>query len=185
MKYRPHDLLGLQGDNVKMVKIQLDGGKCTQNCEGTAGAKWELSSDSEVGSHGSPSSGWLCFFSPTENPVYSLSMCCSKCITRQQKSEKVPMVRDGFQNSHSCHQPKTALQIKKEKQGIWKKKFFFFDRVKSIKSVWPTSVALILHRLIYMLHLLYWVLTFTVIHKEKHMNQCLQGHSQLSTKCKF
>lgn len=30
------------------------------------------------------------------------------------------MVHDGFQNSHSCHQPKAALQIKKEKQAIKK-----------------------------------------------------------------
>lgn len=76
-------------------------------------------------------------------------------------------------------------RLRKKSKVLEKKKKFFLDRVKSIKSVWPTSVALILHRLIYMLHLLYWVLTFTVIHKEKHMNQCLQGHSQLSTKCKF
>lgn len=76
-------------------------------------------------------------------------------------------------------------RLRKKSKVLEKKKNFFLDRVKSIKSVWPTSVALILHRLIYMLHLLYWVLTFTVIHKEKHMNQCLQGHSQLSTKCKF
>lgn len=128
-------------------------GKCSQNCEGTAGAKRDLSSDSEVGSLGSPSSGWLCFFSPTEYSGYSLSMCCSKCITRQQKSEKVPMVHDGFQNSHSCHQPKTALQIKKEKQAI--KKRNVLARVKSMKSVSPTSVALILHRLTHMLHFLY------------------------------
>lgn len=76
-------------------------------------------------------------------------------------------------------------RLRKKSKVLEKKKKFFLDRVKSIKSVWPTSVALILHRLIYMLHFLYWVLTFTVIHKEKHMNQCLQGHSQLSTKCKF
>ena len=32
------------------------------------------------------------------------------------------MVCDRFQNSHSCHQPKTALQIKKEKTAMWGKK---------------------------------------------------------------
>lgn len=154
VEYRPHDLLGLQGNNVKPGKLQLYGGKCSQNHEGTAGAKRDLSSDSEVGSLGSPSSGWLCFFSPTENSVYPLSMCCFKCITRQQKSEKVPMVCDGFQNSRSCHQPKTALQIKKEKQAI-KKKRNVLARVKSLKSVSPTSVALILCRLMHMPHFSY------------------------------
>lgn len=39
MEYRSWDQLGLQGSNVKLVKLQLSGGKCSQNHEGTAGAK--------------------------------------------------------------------------------------------------------------------------------------------------
>lgn len=57
MEYRPWDQLRLQGSNVELVKIQLNEGKCSQNYEGTAGTKQELSYDSEVGSLGSPSSG--------------------------------------------------------------------------------------------------------------------------------
>lgn len=57
MEHRSHDLLGLQGNNVKLVKLQLYGGKNSQSHEETAGAKSDLSSDSEVGSLGSPSSG--------------------------------------------------------------------------------------------------------------------------------
>lgn len=57
MEYRPWGQLGLQGSNVKLVKVQVNEGKCSQNREGTAGTKRDLSCDSEVGSLGSPSSG--------------------------------------------------------------------------------------------------------------------------------
>lgn len=57
MEHRPGDQLGLQKSNVKLVKVQLNEGKCSQTHEGTAGKKQNLSCDSEVGSLGSPSSG--------------------------------------------------------------------------------------------------------------------------------
>lgn len=57
MEYRLWDQLGLQGSNVELVKIQLTEGKFSQNHEGTAGTKQDLSYGSEVGSLGSPSSG--------------------------------------------------------------------------------------------------------------------------------
>lgn len=40
----------------------------------------------------------------------------SKRITRQQKSEKVPMVCDRFQYSHSCHQPKLLYRLRRKRK---------------------------------------------------------------------
>lgn len=51
-------------------------------------------------------------------------------------------------------------------------------RVKSMKSGLPTSVAVTLCRGTHVSFLIPWVLSITAT----HMNQCLQGHSQLFAK---